>query len=457
MLAHDEYLHDGRSGRTGFADQILSQLDRSRMLPAGAAERMMLEAARPTVSLCEALITVMRQLTLQQRDRPMRKHYHDRNNISDPRLEEAAARMSAGSTQPNALRSEPMTTRPRKRRAAKRTGPSQWQDLDDASLLRLRFRDLRLKLEDSLIGPDVERLYSELERRGIRFKPHVWLSTEWFSPDGVPGIAVPFFAAHPRLRRLERKMMGEVEGGNHKWRMRILRHEAGHALDTAYRLRRRADWRNAFGYASKPYPRNYRVRPGSRAYVLHIGYWYAQSHPTEDFAETFAVWMQPKARWRREYEGWPALGKLEYVDRLMEEISGQRPVCRDRQVVAPLSQNNRTLGEHYRRRMAHGDHVERRYDQWLGEIFVPRTRRPRGRRASRFIRSMTPQLRRLLLKRTPAGPYLVDHAIETITQRVRQLNLVVIGSRRENERRVVWLHEDVIYDVLRRNSDYFVL
>ena len=32
------------------------------------------------------------------------------------------------------------------------------------------------------------------------------------------------------VERLERTMMGEVEGGNRKWRHRIMRHEAGHAI-----------------------------------------------------------------------------------------------------------------------------------------------------------------------------------------------------------------------------------
>jgi hypothetical protein len=350
-----------------------------------------------------------------------------------------------------------MVPRQRTARGRPHAGRADWQALDDQSLLRLRFRDLRLRLDGSVIQPDVERLHGELERRGIRFKPHVWISTEWFSPDGVPGIAAPYFAAHPRLRRLERRMMGEVEGGNRNWRLRILRHEAGHALDTAYRLRRRKDWREVFGPASKPYPRGYRVRPGSRGYVQHIGYWYAQSHPVEDFAETFAVWLQPKARWRRDYNGWPALEKLEYVEELMAEISQRAPANRDRRVVAPLSQNSRTLGEHYRRKTNCIDRIERRYDDWLREIFVERSARPRGTRASRLIRDMRPRLRQLLLGRTKSGRYLIDHVIDNITLRARQLDLVITGSRRENERNVVWLLESVIYDVLRRNRDYFVL
>ena len=107
----------------------------------------------------------------------------------------------------------------------------------------------------------------------------MWLAEEWFSPDGIPGIAVPFYLAHPRLMRLERRMMRQVEGGNTNWMMRILRHEVGHAIDTAYRLRRRARWREMFGPASLPYPESYRARPGSRRFVQHLGDWYAQAIP----------------------------------------------------------------------------------------------------------------------------------------------------------------------------------
>ena len=332
-----------------------------------------------------------------------------------------------------------------------------WADLDDAALLHLQFRDLQLRVADSVVWADVQRLYAELDRRGICFKPHVWLSEEWFSPDGVPGIAVPFFVAHPRLRRLERRMMGEVEGGSRKWRLRILRHEAGHALDTAYGLRRRAEWRRVFGRASEPYPSDYSPRPSSRRHVLHLGYWYAQSHPTEDFAETFAVWLQPKARWRREYAGWPVLQKLEYVDRLMEEIAGRLPCNRDRSVIEPLSRNDGTLARHYRRKVARYERIEHRYDSWLLRTFVPRPVRPKAVPAGRFIREIEPQLKRLLVRRARLHPYLVDHAIDTITFRVRQLDLVLHGPKRENKRLVLRLHERVVLDVLRRNQESYLL
>jgi len=350
-----------------------------------------------------------------------------------------------------------MATKNRKRRRKAAPKRYRWEDFYDEDLLRLRFRQLRLRLKDSTAWPAVERLYEELARRGIRFRPHVWLAEEWFSPDGVPGIAIPFYAAHPRLRQLERRYTGEAEGGSGKWLIRVLRHEAAHAIDTAYGLRRRAEWRRVFGPASEPYPGDYRPRPSSRRHVLHLGHWYAQSHPTEDFAETFAVWLQPRARWRREYDGWPALRKLEYVDRLMAEIAGRTPVNRDRSVVEPLAGDDRTLAQHYRRKAASYLRYDRRYDRWLQRTFAARENRPRAVPAARFIREIEPQLRRLLVRRARLHPYVVDHAIAMVVRRVRQLELVLRAPRRDSKRSVVRLHERVVLDILRRNRENYAL
>ena len=81
-------------------------------------------------------------------------------------------------------------------------------------------------------------------------------------------------------------------------------------------------WMQHFGLASTEETDTYRPRPYSRSYVIHLDDWYAQSHPDEDFAETFAVWLTPDLNWRGLYTGWKALQKLEYVDELMRSIAG---------------------------------------------------------------------------------------------------------------------------------------
>lgn len=341
--------------------------------------------------------------------------------------------------------------------SARARAAPRWERLDDAALLNVRFRELDLAVARSPVHRDVLRLDAELERRGIRFKPHFWFSTEWFSPDGVPGIAVPFYLGHPRLLRLERRMMGEAEGSNRRWRMRLLRHELGHAVDTAYGLRRRRDWQRVFGSASARYSRNYSVRPGSRDYVLHLEHWYAQSHPTEDFAETFAVWLQPRARWRAEYAGWPALAKLEFVDGLMADLSGRAPTKRDRAVVAPLTDNRRTLREHYRRK-ADPPRGEQRYDAELLRVFAPRGAfSSRTVAAERFLNELKPQLMRTLLRRTRVHPYLAFQVLRAARRRSRSLDLVLRRSKRDTLRLALDLHEHWISDLLRRNEETYFL
>lgn len=209
---------------------------------------------------------------------------------------------------------------------------------------------LGLSIEDSELHDRTQQLLDELAELDFAFRPHFWLSNEWFTPVGVPGIAIPFYLAHPRLKRLERSMMLEVEGGTKKECMKILRHEAGHAIQYAYRLNRRAGWRRHFGRSSDPYPETYQPRPYSRRFVVHIDNWYAQAHPDEDFAETFAVWLTPGSQWRRRYRTWPAIRKLEYVDELMQEIRTLRPPVRSRRRPDAVSTLHTTLREHYAER-----------------------------------------------------------------------------------------------------------
>lgn len=322
-----------------------------------------------------------------------------------------------------------------------------WHRLPDEELLDIRLCDLGLRIEGSRVEQHVERLYRDLEARGIDFRPHCWIAEQWFSPDGVPGFAVPFYILHPRLKMLQRRFMGEVEGGNTRSLMRILRHEAGHAIDTAYRLRRRRKWREIFGHATTPYPQHYRPRRGSRRFVQHLENWYAQSHPTEDFAETLAVWLTPRSNWRSRYAGWPAIHKLNYVDELMREISGKAPVLRSRHQVEPLRHARTTLREHYRRMVRHyrRDDSER-MDRILGRVFTRKRSRRGQATAARRLREELPVFRRRSARRLGASEYLVQEVIEHLIYRCSAHGLLVRGDWRKSRRRV----ERLIITLVRR-------
>src|ERR1700720_609057 len=221
--------------------------------------------------------------------------------------------------------------------------PPDWAAFSDDKLLEIRMCDLGLTIEGTDLDQRIAQLTSELDARGLSFRPHYWLSDEWFTPDGVPGIAIPFYLAHPRLARLELAQMLEVEGGDPESCRRILRHEAGHAIDNAYQLRRRPTRRRLFGTPATPYPEYYTPKPYSKSFVQHLDHWYAQSHPDEDFAETFAVWLDGESQWKARYAGWPAQRKLEYMARLMRELPRTRPRVKSTREVDPLRRLRKTL------------------------------------------------------------------------------------------------------------------
>jgi hypothetical protein len=315
-----------------------------------------------------------------------------------------------------------------------------WERLSDDQLLSLRFCDLELSIQGTELQDAIERLYGELSMRGLRFRPHCWLAQEWFSPDGIPGIAIPFYLAHRRLTGLERRFMREVEGGNRNWLMRILRHEAGHAIDSAYRLRRLKSWRAAFGPASLPYPDTYRPRPGSRRFVQHLGAWYAQAHPTEDFAETFAVWLKPHSAWRREYVGWPAYAKLQYIDSLAQQIGTLKPPVASRSTMEDVTHETGTLREHYEQKLARY-RLPRRSgaDELLLKIFTAAPRSRASAKAASVLRELRVPLRRQIQRSGAFSGYLVHQVLRLMIMRCEALDLYVRGPRGPLKSQLLWV------------------
>jgi hypothetical protein len=307
-----------------------------------------------------------------------------------------------------------------------------WTRLPHDRLLDVRLCDLGVTIEGTWLERQIDQLYRELGRKGLRFRPHCWLGAEWFSPDKVPGIAIPFYLAHPRLRKLEDRMMLEVEGGARTWCMQLLRHECGHAYETAYTLGRRTQWRRVFGKPSKPYPHSYRPRPVSKRYVLHLDWWYAQSHPCEDFAETFAVWLQPRSPWRRRYQDWPALKKLEYVDELMDGLSRKAPLVRSRAHVEPASQNRQTLREYYEEKQARYERdYPDFYDRDLTRLFPDPYQPGKYPTAAAYLRRTAPDMRSLVAEWTGEHAYSVNLVIKDMIKRCRELGLLMTRPHEE--------------------------
>jgi hypothetical protein len=301
---------------------------------------------------------------------------------------------------------------------------SNWPDLSDDELLKLRLSDLPLHLEGTVVESRIDQLKGELAARGLNFPLHFYLSDEWFTPDGQASMAVPFYLAHPRLERLEKAQMLAVEGGEHEWCMRILRHEAGHVIDNVYKLRRRRARRETFGLSTIAYPEFYTPKPYSKSFVMHLDPWYAQSHPDEDFAETFAVWLTPESNWKTRYFGWPAIKKLEYMDRLMHSLAGKPPLVEQTDDVDPLPRLKRTLRTHYKRkRRLHGLDHPAFYDRDLRRLFSDAHEYANRMTAVQFVNRIRPTVRRLVADWTGIYQYTIDKVLEDIIVRCRELRL----------------------------------
>lgn len=219
---------------------------------------------------------------------------------------------------------------------------------DPGALLQARIKDLRLHLAGTPLERFIHQLYAELEAKGLSLRPECYLSDQWGCPSGVPVIGIPFYLADTNLQQIEAELGEGAE--TERDIMMYLRHEAGHCFTYAYKLYDTEEWKKLFGDYSKPYKDEYKPQPFSKKYVVHISGWYAQKHPDEDFAETFAVWLTPGSDWEKRYAGWGALKKLQYVAKLVEKTGRSAPLVELKERDLEVEDMEETVLDHYRQR-----------------------------------------------------------------------------------------------------------
>lgn len=156
---------------------------------------------------------------------------------------------------------------------------------------------LPLTLEQGQIADVLARLKAEVNARGLTFWPNFYLGDDDFwTTDRATSVNVPWYLGSPATWILvndRRLKLAEDDV------LRILRHEYAHALLYAYEGWRLTEWRQAFGEFDTAYRDAYDPDPMQAGnFVTHLGRpgpgqlaHYAQKHPDEDWAETFAVWL----------------------------------------------------------------------------------------------------------------------------------------------------------------------
>lgn len=299
-----------------------------------------------------------------------------------------------------------------------------WGRFGEEKLLQTRIRDLGLSIKGTNLEKCIARLYEELAEKGLGFRPSCYLADEWFCPDKMPIIGIPFCLAHPKLTRLEEKMMFEVEGASEQDCMRLLRHETGHAINYAYQLYKRTRWRELFGSFSDRYSKSYHFFPYSRRFVNHLEDNYAQSHPDEDFAETFAVWVSPHIDWEQKYKDWGAMKKLRYIDGLMKKIANI-PAVVESPVRPPWSaaRMTATLEAFYeRKKKMLGDEFKGFYDDTLKKVFSEKNN-PHSEKAAKVLRRHRKELVNNICRWTGHRKFDVYQLISRLASRCDSLGL----------------------------------
>ena len=312
-----------------------------------------------------------------------------------------------------------------------------WVNLSDDELLEKKISQLGLRLDGTELQPLIQQLYDELSQRGLVFHPPCHVGDEWFVPIGIPAIFIPFFLVHDRLRKLERKLILEVEGETPEWFMKLMRHEAAHAYSYAYQLYKKKKWQQTFGLASTEETEFYRPRPYSRSYVVHLDDWYAQSHPDEDFAETFAIWLTPGLDWRERFQGWKALQKLEYLDELIRSLAGKLPVQLPEYRVADYDCLNIKLKTYYtRKRKLYEDSYPDFYDNDLNQLFAAGPEVSNRMKASVWLRQRRRQLMDSVCQWTNEKKYRVNKLLARLIDRCDQLDLYIKADDAQQNLRV---------------------
>jgi hypothetical protein len=304
---------------------------------------------------------------------------------------------------------------------------NQLRELRLREILDKRISDLGLTIEGSALHRFVQQLYRELERKKLlKFHPLCYLSDEWGCPSGEPVIGIPFYLANPDLSLLE-KDVNDLEDAREI--MMYLRHEAGHAFNYAYRLHRTPQWKQLFGSFRRPYRDNYRPVPFSRNYVRHLAGWYAQKHPDEDFAETFAVWLTPGSGWRKRYKGWGALAKLRYMDRIAHELGGIEPVRRRGIPDVTVDEMESTVAEFYRRTTEEVPLGDLALDTDLRDIFNASKRRKGATPAQDLLHEHRKSVVDKIAYWTGAQRPLIRKLMNVIEERTGELSLLADRGR----------------------------
>ncbi len=213
--------------------------------------------------------------------------------------------------------------------------------------------DLTLSFEGNGLATAMNALRDEVRAKGLQFWPNWYFGDDDFwTTDRAISVNVPWFLGDDIVRLAVASRGTQYTDDD---LLRILRHEYAHALLYAFEGWKHWHWVQAFGDFDKEYTEDWEPdaskdadfvahldRPGTGG-LLH----YAQKHPDEDWAETFATWIS--GEWQAQMETGSDLRKkkiLTVQDLVSRGFFYGEPIVKNLGRRTPSTRNAMTVGEY---------------------------------------------------------------------------------------------------------------
>lgn len=212
-----------------------------------------------------------------------------------------------------------------------------------------------LQIKNSPLERLIKEILQEIRRKNLLMTPEFYLSDEFGCVQNTATIGIPFYLAHPDLQELDR-LVGSQKGqilteGHIK---SILRHECGHAFFYTYEVYKKNKALKIFGDFDSRSISLQNIVPDSDDYVDYLARCgtasagYSQTHPEEDFADTFGACVDPNFK-KTSVQGM-AVKKLDYAKDLMQKYAGKNISGLAHEFHKPASEIKETLESFFRRR-----------------------------------------------------------------------------------------------------------
>lgn len=318
-----------------------------------------------------------------------------------------------------------------------------FEGLNQDEILALKLKQLKVDISGSWVEPLIKQVFEELESFGLKWRPHIWVSNEWFCPDGVPGVAIPFYLLSKKLIKMEKENVGFIEGHTDISFLKLFRHEVGHAFDNAFKLRNKHLRQSIFGSSKLEYKKYYSPKKYSTSYVKHLPLNYAQAHPDEDFAETFAFVISGKHN-KKFNQSLIVRKKINFILQSLDSAKRSRPKLNNKYKFEELNHDQRTLKSYYRQRRKDLNITNINTKDFLQSFSDD----PSEYQASKYLLARMKEIKSEVAEHVGTRTYHLDEIVKDIYQNLNKKKLYITDENKAE----LEIKDLIVYQALNLNK-----